>query len=74
MDLQSSMEQFGLHKNQIKVYLVLLQLGEATIQEITAKSKVKRTSDNKALDNLVLRGLVTCHDNDWHWKYYAEYP
>lgn len=74
MSLQSSLEQFGLHENQIKVYLILLQLGEATIQEITMKSKVKRTTVYKALDNLVMRGLVTCQDNEWHRKYCAENP
>ena len=74
MDLETSLGQLGLHPKQIKVYLVLLQMGEATIQEITSKSKVKRTSVYKALDNLVLRGLVTFVDKGWHRQYYAENP
>src|SRR3989339_668091 len=72
--IESSLEQFGLHKNQVAVYLLLLKLGESSIQEITLRSKVKRTSVYKALDNLVLRGLVTYQDKDWHRKYYAENP
>ena len=39
MDIEGSLAQIGLSKNQIKVYLALLQLGQGTIQEITLKSK-----------------------------------
>lgn len=74
MDIENSLQQLGLHKNQIKVYLILLQMGQATIQEITAKSKVKRTSVYKALDNLALRGMVTFVDKGWHRLYFAENP
>ena len=73
-NLELSLEHFGLHKNQVTVYLLLLKLGEATIQEITLKSKVKRTSVYKALDNLILRGLVTYQTKDKHRVYVAENP
>jgi len=74
MDIETALAQIGLSKNQIKVYLTLLQLGQATIQEITAKSKIKRTSVYNALDNLVARNLVTFQDKGWHRQYFAENP
>lgn len=74
MDIEAALFQIGLSKNQIKVYLTLLQLGEATIQEITAKSKIKRTSVYHSLDNLAARNLVTFQDKGWHRQYYAENP
>lgn len=73
-NIESSLEQFGLHKNQVVVYLLLLKLGESSIQEITLKSKVKRTSVYKALDNLILRGLVTYQTKNKHRMYVAENP
>lgn len=72
--IQASLEQFGLHKNQVQVYLSLLHLGSATIQDLTTNSKVKRTSVYKALDNLVLRGLVTFEAQEGHRIYFAENP
>jgi len=73
-NLENSLQQFGLHKNQVQVYVSLLHLGSATIQKITLNSKVKRTSVYKALDNLVLRGLVTFEMRDGHRTYFAENP
>ena len=74
MDIEGSLAQIGLSKNQIKVYLALLQLGQGTIQEITLKSKIKRTSVYNALDNLTARDLVTFQDKGWHRQYFAESP
>ena len=74
MDIKTSLEQLGLKDRQIEIYLALLQMGEATIQEIAAKTKIKRTTVYSVLDNLVSKGLVTFIDKDWHRAYFAENP
>ena len=74
INLETTLEQLGLTDNQIKIYLALLQTGESTIQEVMAKTKIKRTTIYKSLDNLVARGLVTFQDQGWHRKYFAENP
>ena len=74
MDLKTSLEQIGLKENQIKTYLTLLQMGEANIQEIAAKTKIKRTTTYSILDVLVAKGLVVFVDKGYHRAYYAENP
>jgi len=73
-DLIISLGQLGLTKIQVKVYLALLQLKEATIQEIVDKSKIKRTTVYHSLNILVTRNLATFVDKGWHRQYFAENP
>lgn len=73
-ELIISLEQLDLTKIQIRVYLALLQLKQATIQEIAAKSKVKRTSVYHSLNNLIIKGLATFTNKGWHRQYFAENP
>lgn len=74
MDLTSSLEQIGLRKRQIELYLALLQTGEATVQEIANKTKIKRTTVYSILDVLVAKGLAVYIDKGQHRFYYAENP
>ncbi len=74
MDIKSSLEQIGLKKSQIDSYLALLQMGEATIQEIANKTKIKRTTVYSILDGLIAKGLAIFIDKGQHRYYYAENP
>jgi len=74
MDIKDSLEQLGLKDRQIEIYLSLLQMGEATIAEIAAKTKIKRTTVYSVFDTLVQKGLVTFLDKGWHRAYFAENP
>jgi len=58
MDIASKLEEIGLTKKEAKVYLANLELGEATIQEISRKSGVKRTSIYNLVEDLVKRGVI----------------
>lgn len=49
----------GLSENESKVYLALLELGSATVQEIAKKSGVKRVTTYVQLEALAKLGLVT---------------
>lgn len=53
------LEELGLSKNEIKVYLTLLELGSATSWEISKKNKIHRTNTYDALNRLVKKGLVS---------------
>jgi sugar-specific transcriptional regulator TrmB len=74
MDIKDQLKQLGFHSNQVAIYLALLQLGEATIQEISNKSKIKRTTTYSILDSLVNKGTVTYIEKGGHRTYYAENP
>lgn len=58
MLLYKELLKLGLKENEAKVYLALLELGQANIQEITDKSKVKRTSVYNAIEDLKENDLI----------------
>jgi len=53
------LEELGLSKNEVKVYLTLLELGSATSWEISKRIKIHRTNTYDALNRLVKKGLVS---------------
>ncbi|HAT03579.1 MAG TPA: hypothetical protein DCS29_02255 [Candidatus Magasanikbacteria bacterium] len=53
------LEQLGIDEKQASVYLACLELGSATVQELSEKSGVKRTSIYNFLEEMKSRGLVT---------------
>lgn len=58
-EVLQSLQSLGITEKQAQVYLACLELGNATIQELSEKSGVKRTSIYNFLDDLKKRGLVT---------------
>ncbi|MFH1399948.1 MAG: helix-turn-helix domain-containing protein [Nanoarchaeota archaeon] len=52
------LERVGLTKGEIRVYLTLNTLGEATVGPIGAKSKVSKSKIYDILDKLIEKGLV----------------
>ncbi len=53
------LEQLGLTKSEIKVYLALLELGSAATGRIVAKSKASSSKIYEILDKLIDKGLVS---------------
>jgi sugar-specific transcriptional regulator TrmB len=74
VDTKTALLEIGLHENQIKVYLALLQMGEGNIHDIAVNAAVKRTTAYSILDVLKSKGLVTCIEKAGHRTYYAENP
>ncbi len=51
------LENFGLEKDEVNVYLAGLELGEASVQNLAKKAGVKRPTTYKILDNLIAKGV-----------------
>jgi predicted transcriptional regulator len=54
-----NLEEFGLSKNESKVYLSLLKLGESTAGQIADHSKIHRTNVYDSIERLSEKGLVS---------------
>lgn len=53
-----SLQKIGFSLNEAKVYLALLEFGQAMAGEISKKSQVNRTSTYDAIERLVEKGFV----------------
>lgn len=53
------LEEIGLTKSEIKVYLALLELGSSSTGKIVEKSKVSSSKIYEILDKLIEKGLVS---------------
>ncbi len=58
MNIETALEGFGLTDKEIKVYLALLSLGSALVQDIAAKAGTYRTYTYEILKSLQQKGLV----------------
>ena len=58
MNLKESLENIGLSQKKADIYLALLELGEATVIEISKKTKIKRTTIYNLLPEMTADGLV----------------
>jgi len=53
------LNELGIEEKQAKVYLACLELGTATVQELSEKSGIKRTSIYNFLEEIKHKGLVS---------------
>jgi len=53
------LREIGFSDNEIRIYLELLKLGEATASNLAKKAEVNRTLTYQLLDNLMKRGIVS---------------
>lgn len=68
-------KEFGFDDDEAKVYVALLELGPATVSEVTKKAGVTRTLGYVVLDKLGMIGLVTrARDKSKKMKFVAEHP
>lgn len=74
MQLKTHLKQFGLTDNEAKVYLATLELGTASIQDISKKSKVKRTTIYTTIAALQQKGLISQTKKGVKTDYLAENP
>jgi sugar-specific transcriptional regulator TrmB len=72
--LAKELEKLNLNTKEARLYLALLELGEANIQRITTKAKLKRTTVYDVLDSLKEKGLVNTTKIKKRTYYYAENP
>ena len=74
MSLIKDLEKLNLNKKEAKLYLALLELGEANLQTIADKAKLKRTTVYDVLDSLKEKGLIRLTSRGKRIYYYAENP
>lgn len=64
----------GMSEKEARVYLAILELGEATVQPISRRSSIKRTSIYYFIDHLVENGLISQAQIRGRKHYKAEPP
>lgn len=72
--VQKQLEELGLNPHEVKAYLAALEIGPATVMEISAKSAVQRGTAHTAVGSLVNRGLMSSHVRGKKHYFQAERP
>lgn len=57
-DLISTIRKIGLDEKAAKIYLACLEIGEATIQQIAERAKLRRTTIYYIIDELLEKGIL----------------
>lgn len=68
------LRKLGFSDNEAAVYLAALELGEASVQRISQKAKLKRTTVYGIIETLRGRGLIKTTKNRKKILYFAEDP
>lgn len=58
MEVENALNEFGLSKNEISVYLALIKTGESTVQIIAKNAELPRTTTYHLLESLEQKGLA----------------
>ena len=72
--IENELKKLGLSEKEIKVYLALLELGEAAVQKISQKSKVNRATTYVILEGLAKKNLVSEIEKEGKTLYGAQDP
>lgn len=64
----------GLSQKEAEVYLATLQLGMASVQKISRKAELNRTSCYTYIKNLINRGLISAIEKNGKQYFVAEKP
>ena len=72
--IENELKKLGLSEKEIKVYLALLELGEAAVQKISQKSKVNRATTYVILEGLAKKNLVSEIEKKGKTLYGAQDP
>jgi sugar-specific transcriptional regulator TrmB len=58
-DISYELEYLGFTKNEVRVYLTLLRIGETTAGKLAKEAGLERTSTYNALNRLIKEGIVS---------------
>jgi sugar-specific transcriptional regulator TrmB len=61
MNLESVLQNSGLTEKQARIYLACLELGPSTVQKISTKANISRSTAYEVLDSLIKKGLVNTY-------------
>lgn len=74
MEINATLNQFGLSDKEASVYTALLELGTSTVNEVANKANIKRTTVYDLLSSLMRSGLVSQTQKGKKRFFYAEEP
>ena len=57
--MDDNLKKIGLTDNEVKIYLSLFKLGDATASSVAEKTNIHRTNVYDSLEKLIKKGLVT---------------
>jgi len=70
----NQLKEIGLSENEAKVYLAMLELGPATVLEISAKAEVNRPTTYVQIESLKKKGLASAQTKGKKQMFIAESP
>ncbi|MDF1496857.1 MAG: helix-turn-helix domain-containing protein [Patescibacteria group bacterium] len=73
-DLKECLAEYGLSDKESLVYLSMLELGPASVQDIAKKSGVNRATTYVMIESLKRRGLMSTFDQGKKTMFVAESP
>jgi len=59
MNLEKILENYGLNQKQAKIYLACLEMGSASVQKISQKAQISRSTAYEILEVLRNQGLIS---------------
>lgn len=68
------LQSLGFNKNEAKVYLAVLELGESTVLPIAKKSAIKRTYCYDILSSLLEKAAISCTEKRGRRRFNAVEP
>ncbi len=74
MDAVATVRKLGLSEKAAKVYVAALELGEATVQDLAKRSKLKRTTVYYVLSELTDAGALVLVKREKKWYYQPTAP
>ena len=74
VDLKEQLQKLGLQEHEAKVYLALLELGKATVAQISRGAELNRTTGYDVLERLSMYGIVSRTGAGKKKMYLAEAP
>ncbi|MDP3934952.1 MAG: helix-turn-helix domain-containing protein [Candidatus Giovannonibacteria bacterium] len=73
-NIEKSLEYVGLKPKEARIYLALLELGEASVVQLAKKAGIKRTTVYNILPDFINRGIVTSTVKKKRKVYFVEDP
>ena len=70
----NKLKDIGLSEKEAKIYLSMLELGSATVLEISRKAEINRPTAYLQIESLKKRGLVSCQTKGRKQLFMAESP
>ncbi len=72
--LHKYLENFGLSKKEVQVYLSLLSIGQATATHLAEKTQIPRASIHQVCKSLQKKGLCNALEKEYYLLFFPAPP